>query len=312
MGAAHNSWIVASVYQALRADGLPDRLLATAPRWVAGILVVLIGAQLAALLTSGTAVQAPPPGPSAPVTRQVVDLPSILRANLFGSAPANTDPSSAPATNLSLVLSGIIADTDPARGLALLGPSANAIKVYAVGAMLPGGVKLHSVLPDRVLLDRGGTVEALVLPKRIASGPAPPPPPVAAAGGERVQQFMRDNPGVIGEIMRPQVVLADGRQRGYRVYPGPNQAAFNRLGLRPGDLVTAINGTTLDDPSRGGEIFGTLSSVAEARVTVIRNGAQQELLLNLADVANEAETMNTQPPPPAEVPPPGPNREGMQ
>ena len=92
-------------------------------------------------------------------------------------------------------------------------------------------------------------------------------------------------------------MLADGRQRGYRVYPGPNQAAFNRLGLRPGDLVTAINGTTLDDPTKGGEIFSTLSSVAEARVTVIRNGSQQELVLNLAEVANEADRMNAQAPP---------------
>ena len=42
----------------------------------------------------------------------------------------------------------------------------------------------------------------------------------------------------------------DGKLRGMRVYPGTNAQAFNRLGLRPGDLVTAINGTTLDDQTR--------------------------------------------------------------
>jgi general secretion pathway protein C len=304
---------VASVYQALKGDGaLPDRLIATAPRWVAGILVVLIGAQIAALLTSRPSTVPPAPTTTAAATRQVVDLPSILRANLFGAAAASSDPGAAPTTSLSLVLSGIIADEDPQRGLALLGPSATAIRVYAVGASLPGGARLHSVLPDRVLLDRGGTIESLPLPRRSSSSAPPPPPAAAMPAGERVQQFVRDNPGVIGEILRPQAVLADGRQRGYRVYPGPNQAAFNRLGLRPGDLVTAINGTTLDDPSRGGEVFGTLSSVAEARVTVIRNGAQQELLLNLAEVANEAERMNAQPPPPTPPPPVPQSREGMQ
>ena len=107
-------------------------------------------------------------------------------------------------------------------------------------------------------------------------------------------------------------MLADGRQRGYRVYPGPNQAAFNRLGLRPGDLVTAINGTTLDDPTKGGEIFSTLSSVAEARVTVIRNGSQQELVLNLADVTNEADRMNAQAPPPGSSLANPQNREAVQ
>jgi general secretion pathway protein C len=293
-------------YQALKASGLPDRLLTSAPRWVAGALIVLLGAQLAVLLTTPrpAAVATTPPLTQTPMVNQAVDLPALLRANLFGATPASNAPAAAPTTNLSLVLSGIVADQDPQRGLALLGPSAAAIKVYAVGAALPGGARLHSVLPDRVLLDHGGTIESLALPRRISSAAPlpPPPPPPAAAAVERVQQLMRSNPGLIGEVLRPQAVLADGRQRGYRVYPGPNQAAFNRLGLRPGDLVTAINGTTLDDPSRGGEVFSTLSSVAEARVTVIRNGAQQELSLNLADMANEAERMNVQNPAPDDSP----------
>jgi len=64
-----------------------------------------------------------------------------------------------------------------------------------------------------------------------------------------------------------------------------------RLGLRPGDLVTAINGTPLDDPARGQEIFGTLGSSSEAHVTVMRNGRQQDLTLNMAQVAQQAEAL---------------------
>ena len=56
--------------------------------------------------------------------------------------------------------------------------------------------------------------------------------------------------------------------RGFRVYPGANRQAFARLGLRAGDLVTAINGTPLDDKDRAQEIFGTLNSSTDARVTV--------------------------------------------
>jgi general secretion pathway protein C len=310
---------VASVYQALNAGGLPARLIAIAPRWVAGICVVLIGVQLATLLTASPPVTTTPPPPALSANPPpTVDLSTNMRGQLFGSAPSvNNNPNTAPTTNLSLVLSGIVANDDPQLGLALLGPSAAAIRVYPVGASLPGGARLHSVLPDRVLLDRGGTIESLSLPRHTAAGAVSTPPtpfavPTAAPSLERMQQAIRDNPGVIGEVLRPQAVLADGRQRGYRVYPGPNQAAFNRLGLRPGDLVTAINGTTLDDPSRGGEIFSTLSSVAEARVTVIRNGAQQELLLNLADIANEAEKMNVQTPPPGALAPPPPSQEAAQ
>jgi general secretion pathway protein C len=84
-------------------------------------------------------------------------------------------------------------------------------------------------------------------------------------------------------------VFAQGKQRGYRVYPGRNRQAFVQLGLRPGDLVTSINGTPLDDPARGQEIFSTLGASSEARVTVMRNGRQQDLTLNLARVAEQAE-----------------------
>lgn len=273
-----------------------NRLAATAPRWVMGLLVALIGVQLAWLATSRAPAVPPAPAGAPATVRNEIDLPSILRANLFGKAATPAmDGANAPISNLALVLTGVVAAAEPERGFAILGPSATATQLYAAGSALPGGAKLHSVYPDRVLLERGGSLEALVLPKQTASS-APLPPPAASNDAlERVQQLVRDHPGIIGEIMRPQAVIADGRQRGYRVYPGPNQQAFNRLGLRPGDLVTAINGTTLDDPNRGGEIFGTLASVAEARITVVRDGASQDLVLNLAEVANEAERISQTP-----------------
>jgi general secretion pathway protein C len=103
------------------------------------------------------------------------------------------------------------------------------------------------------------------------------------------------DPGLIGQLMRPQAVFAGGKMRGFRVYPGSNRQAFARLGLRPGDMVTAVNGTPLDDKDRAQEIFNTLSSSTEARVSVTRNGRQQELVLNLAQIAAEAEQVGSDP-----------------
>jgi general secretion pathway protein C len=107
-------------------------------------------------------------------------------------------------------------------------------------------------------------------------------------------------------------VFAQGKQRGFRVYPGRNRQAFTRIGLRPGDLVLAINGTPLDDPSRGQEIFNTLGSSSEAHVTVMRNGRQQDLTLQMAQIAQEAEALvgggndgAAQPPQEVQPPPQG-------
>jgi general secretion pathway protein C len=304
---------VANIAEALHLDSeLLDRLIVGAPRLIAGLLIALIGvraallvADLAGAATGALATTADTAGTAALQTRNVVDLPSILRANLFGQAAAPTGVD-APLTSMALVLSGVIADIDEKRGYAILGPSTAAMKVYSVGDPLPGGARLHSVFPDRVLLDRGGTIESLPLPKRSNAGPALASAAPSLGAAERVQQVMRANPSIVGEILRPQVVIADGRQRGFRVYPGTNPEAFNRLGLRPGDLVVAINGSTLDDPSRSSEIFNSLGSVAEARITIVRNGSQQDLMLNLAEVANEAEQLarNAGAAPPTGAPPP--------
>jgi len=299
---------VATVAQALHLDGeLVGQLIARAPRWITALLVVLLGVR-AATLVAGLAGGSAPPPPEAvrpPPVRNVVDIPSILRANLFGqSAPA---AGSAPVTSMALVLAGVIADIDEKRGFAMLGASPTSIKFYRVGETVPGGARLHAVLVDRVLLDRGGTVETLLLPRRTTSSTAAPPLASAAnpaQSAQRVQQLIRENPGLINQVIQRTPVLAEGRLRGIRVYPGSNAQAFSKLGLRPGDMVTAINGTTLEGQTRPDEIFNTLSNAAEARVTVIRNNSPLDLQLNLAEVASEAERLSISPAPPDGVPPP--------
>ncbi|MBK7116468.1 MAG: type II secretion system protein GspC [Proteobacteria bacterium] len=304
---------MASFAQALHLDGeLAGQLIARAPRWLTGALVVLLGVRAATLVASlsGTPSAMPsasPPPPAA--TRNVVDVPSILRANLFGQGQPAPGSLNAPVTNMSLVLAGVIADADEKLGFAMLGTSATDIKVYRVGDVVPGGARLNSVLVDRVLLDRGGTLEAVLIP-RVTAGSAAPlvsSPPQVTGSVARVQQVLRSNPALIGQVIQRQPVISpDGKLRGLRVYPGTNAQAFNRLGLRPGDLVTAINGTTLEDQTRGEEIFNSLSGAAEGRVTVIRNGSPLELHLNLAEVATEAERLNQGPGIDTGVPPGAP------
>jgi general secretion pathway protein C len=229
-----------------------------------------------------------------------VNVAMIANAHLFGAAPPQAvqagDPNNAQQTSLPLVLTGVIAANDPQNGLAILGQTAQTAKVYAVGDNVPGGAKLHSVYSDKVIIDRGGTLESLMLPRQVAGGMQNAPPtaaalPVQSPVIDRMRRIINDQPSLIGDVMRPQPVFADGKQRGFRVYPGRNRQAFVHLGLHAGDLVTAINGTPLDDPARGQEILRTLGSAPEAHITVTRNGQQQDLTLNMAQVAQEAEAL---------------------
>jgi general secretion pathway protein C len=303
------------------------RLLRDGPRIATWILVIALAVQAALILTDLAAAGRSGAGAGvrrAPVRSRGVALAAITNAHLFGAAAAlKQDGANAPQTSMPLVLTGIIAGNDPQNGLAILGQSAQTAKVYAVGDGVPGGAKLHSVYNDRVVIDRDGRLESLSLPRQINAGNAPPPSSAALQSEnpaiERMRRMISEQPGLLADVLRPQPVMDHNRMNGFRVYPGRNRAAFMRLGLRPGDQVTAINGTPLDDRDRGEQILRTLGSSSEARVTLIRQGQQQDLTLNIAQVAQEADSLAQSqpgssagappaaeqppaPPPPAEVP----------
>ena len=276
-------------------------LLKEGPRAATWVLALALGVQAALIVTdlagAGRRVSTAAPVHAA-AGNHALDLAAITNAHLFGAAPPpKQDGANAPQTSIPLVLTGTIAGNDPQNGLAILGQNAQSAKVYAVGDSVPGGAKLHSVYSDRVVIERDGQLESLQLPRQVNAGNAPPPSAAALQGEnsiERMRRMISEQPGLLADVMRPQPVMDHGRMNGFRVYPGRDRMAFMRLGLRPGDQVTAINGTPLDDRDRGEQILHTLSSASEAHVTVIRGGQQQDLVLNIAQIAQEADSLAAQ------------------
>lgn len=290
-----------------------DRATRTLPQALTVVLVVAIAWQLVQLTwlllergapADSEIAMAPPPAAAA---RKGIDVQAIATAHLFGEVQAEqTAPEDAPPSQANLVLSAVFAANDPSKGLAVIGESPQSAKVYAVGATVRPGTKLHSVYLDRVILDRNGQLETLSLPRPSTTGlittrtAAAPPRPGGSQFADNLRRIAETNPTAFAEVVRPQPVFANGVQRGYRVYPGRNRQQFAKLGLQPGDLVLSINGTPLDDPQRGMEIFNTIGSSDRVTVTVERNGQSQELTLNTAQIML----------PDANSPPPG--RTGRQ
>ena len=117
--------------------------------------------------------------------------------------------------------------------------------------------------------------------------------PIAGSQTNELNEMLAAAPQQLTELIRPQPVFADGKQLGYRVYPGRNRQQFTKLGLKPGDLVTQINGAALDDPARGLEIFRALEEGSQVSVTVERDGQPQVLVLDSATL-NSLETATDQ------------------
>ena len=290
------------------AAALQAALAENGPRLTVAVLAALLAVQAGFLVTSQGRGATPGPASDSGAPRSpwasgaaqphALQLSDIVTAHLFGEGARVGTDANAPQTAVQLVLAGVLAVPDPQRGLAIIGPSATAARLYMVGGAVPGGVTLHAVYPDHVLLERGGVIESLQLPRRLAL--VTTPPPLAGAQmqspAQRLAALAQGNGGLLGGLVRAQPVLAGGKLSGYRIFPGGRASigSFTQLGLRPGDLVTAVNGTPLDDINRGNEILQTLSSAATATLTLQRNGQSQELNLNLETVVSDAENAAAQ------------------
>jgi general secretion pathway protein C len=281
-----------------------SRLQGNGPRLMSLVLALLIGvefAQIAVSLFGGGQVRSPQPvltNTSIGAPHAGFDAQSVISAHLFGIAvaePSTQDPANAPQSTANLLLTGTIATSDPKRGVAIISDGGPA-KVYSVGDNI-GGASLHSVYLDRVILDRGGALETLLLPRLLGPGMRAAPvvrrtggDPRTAAAVDNIRRMVQKDPGLLDQVMRtvPSYDNAAGKLRGFRAYPGQNRQIFSSLGLKPGDLVTAINGTPLDDPQHSQEVFNTIQTSDHVTVTVERGGQKQEISLNIAQIAAQA------------------------
>lgn len=233
-----------------------------------------------------------------------VSLEKVAALHLLGRSdvppPAEeAKPIVAPETRLNLTLRGLIAINSQHGARAIIAQGRGNEQAYKVGDTVPGGAILHEIHADRVIIERGGRFETLTLPKEKVvmgnppGGSTPVPAQVSPLSGivakpsadarqlQAIRQTVLKNPQEAMGLINAQPVMEGGQLKGYRVNPGRDRALFNSVGLRPGDIVTSVNGIALNDMSQLGALFEQLSSAARLDVTVERRGQQTRLSLNL-------------------------------
>lgn len=275
-------------WQQLRRHGplLLGLLLAVAAAWQAAALT------WSAIEVITTEPTLPPPARIAAQSETgnaATSMASVATMHLFGTAETAPETlaaaaADAPETRLNLKLRGILAADPSEYSRAIIG-SGNEDKVYSVGAALPGGANVEAVLADRVVLRRAGRLETLRLPRDTAdSGVSYEEPPAREETAQpdfaQMRQEIVQDPTRLSELLRYSPVLENGEIRGYRVYPSRDRARFSQMGLQPGDVVTAINGTPLSDPGQAMEMLNNLTDASNITLTVERNGSPQDITLS--------------------------------
>lgn len=288
-------------------------------RGVTALMAVAVAwslAQLTWLVLPGGASEVGRAAPAPQQIRQARSTPRlapVAELSLFGQVEqvlaAGGGPVDAPETRLNLTLRGVLATGSPvARAIISAGGSEE--RSYRVGDSLPGGATLDQVLADRIILQRAGRFEALYLPKdkepvTISSvvqpssnraqtssnrgqtssnqgGSVRRPAVSASDTGAQLQEMrarIMEDPTQAFSLARVQPVMEGGKLKGYRLSPSKEKELFRQLGLRPGDVVTSVNGISLDDPARVGEVLSLLTSSGQIVLTLDRNGRQETVVV---------------------------------
>jgi general secretion pathway protein C len=226
---------------------------------------------------------------------------------LFGKAD---DPASkakvvptenVPETQLNLTLRGVFAVHDQKEAFAIIANAGGNDEHYKVGAQIPGGVTVKEIYADHVLLSKNDRLETLRLPKKSANfdgnvKTTPPTrkggrpgarPPRSPAGGPVSQQLQgyRDrilsNPMEAMDLVQMQPVTEAGKLKGYRLSPKRDRQLFRQAGLRPGDVVTSVNGISLSDPASMGQVMALLSTANSFNLVVERGGREENIFVDL-------------------------------
>lgn len=279
------------------AKGVSSPQLATAVNATLVILLAYSAAQLSWQLVPAVENE-PPPAVVKTTSRQPVTAASggwnIARWSLFGTerreAAPVVVPEEIPKTTLKLTLRGVY--VSEGGGGAIIAGANGREQFYAVNAKLPGGATLKEVHPTNVVLLRSNRLETLELPKEsIDMGRSTSPVSSRSSLNSRTAGRQKSLREYRRELTREPQRLADainmapyserGRFVGYRVNPGRDRALFDRVGLLPGDIVTAVNGIQLDTPAKGLNVLQTLQQAKSVRLDIKRNGRQQSFNVSI-------------------------------
>lgn len=207
----------------------------------------------------------------------------ILAALLAATPPAD------------LAAVGIVYALSPDRSVAVL-RSGGRTRIAAIGEAAFGG-RVAVIAPGRVLLDYEGTAVELRLPPRAAQEPRPAPRPAGTSPAPATgapsepapltlprrtveRRLAEEIPRILGETaLTP--VRSEGQVVGYQITRMAEGTLLTEAGLRPGDVLTSVNGTAIDSMATLIGLWGRLQGESELSAVVLRGGQAVTLSVSL-------------------------------
>ncbi len=261
---------------------------ATHPRMVLGLELVLIAATtfLAGLvfwLVIGPLRDPPVVAPAAPAPTNVELSGPINPFRTAGLAPGATEdleigPDLAE-TTLNMTLHGTWVDAE--GGSAIINTPSDEQKRFRAGDTIWNNVTLERVYRDQVVISRGGVRESLRLINRdtVARRPVDPAPQQQGASAAGLVQ--------LGDVVTaiPQQDSVGGVR--LVLQPSRDRESFLKLGLRPGDILVAVDNQRLGpDIAESIERLRSTGNKKTLLLSVERGGVVTPVSIPLGDEAS--------------------------
>jgi len=231
--------------------------------------------------------------PSAPTAAPLSaeELARYTGLSLDGpSQPTTTVSRITVPTQLGLKLLGTLTASSTGMSLAsVYEGTSQRTRTIAVGSTLQGAEVL-AIERTRVLFLNNGQMEILditTLPAAPGLAPAPQAPAAPATGfGSSLRQTgpeayaiqRQDVENTLANLnqvaMQARVVpsFINGQPRGFKLFAIRPDSIYARLGLKNGDILQRINGSTLDDPMRAMEAYHQMKGASRIELEVERDG----------------------------------------
>ena len=217
---------------------------------------------------------------------------SLLAAHLFGQAGQELTGGrldNLPLSSLNLVLTGVIAAAS--GGYALISVNGQSEEPFVIGQTITAGAVLQAVYPDRVVIQRNGALESLMLegadksgleqsgaPVRAYAAPAAPANVVQETSGNH---YVVERDQLAAQMRTPdflrQATMVPAASGGFQVKQLQPGSLYEKLGLRNGDIIKSVNGQPVNSADDAIRLYEQMANVASIQVEVLRAGRPENL-----------------------------------
>lgn len=221
------------------------------------------------------------------------DLGALTSSHPFGrAAPAAPAAETRVAvSNLAMTVTGVAMRA--VGGCALIVVQGQPESAFCAGEEISPGVRLDSVQGDRIVIIRGGAREAVLMKDAAATlgtgtaavSTAPAPAQALVRPGSGADQRVVDRRQLQQQLSRPeflgQATIVPNAGGGFLVRELQPGSIYEKLGLRPGDVIRTVNGqsvSSMDDVMRLYQQFGSAERV---QVDVQRGGRSESLYYDM-------------------------------